>query len=224
MGMFTWFWKMLGNLGKRVYYNRETKVSMYLYGAMHQTMIETMADTQDGNFEQAMDVLIDLVKPLSEEIISDMLFETSVMGVQLKNLIKKFRAPKDFRFFEDMALYSVFGKWYKKIFANTIYIPPERSEQGVHTYIMRLKKCPFCYTTMIPPEKFGAHRFNKVLTLTVEQMLQLSQDFLENDYHIVAREVKCFHQGDPYGEVQAWMYPRDQLELMDKNPYLKQIK
>ena len=70
----------------------------------------------------------------------------------------------------------------------------------------------------------GRHRFGKVLTLTIEQMLQLAQDFLENDFQVVARETKCFHQGDPYGEIQSWMYPRDKLELMDKNPYIKSIK
>jgi hypothetical protein len=77
---------------------------------------------------------------------------------------------------------------------------------------------------MIPPEKFGMHRFGKTVAVTIEQMVQLSQDFLEHNFQVVAREVRCFHQGDPYGEIRVWLYPRDKQNLMQFNEYLKKIK
>jgi hypothetical protein len=224
MGIFKGFWKMLGNLGKRVVYNREMKVSLYLYGAMHHTMIEAMADAHDDNYEAAIDTLIDLVKPMSEEVVSKMLFETSVMGVSLQSLIKKFRKLSDFPFFIDMALYSVFGKWSKKIFAQTKYVPAAQAEQKVDTYVIIMKSCPFCYPTMVPPEKLGKHRFGKVTTLTIEQMTSLALQYVNQDYEVVAREVRCFHRGDTHGEIRVWLYPRDKPHLMKENEYLANIK
>ncbi|MHA1278499.1 MAG: hypothetical protein ACTSQI_13595 [Candidatus Helarchaeota archaeon] len=224
MGLFKGFWKILGNIGKRIYYNRETKVSLYLYGAMHHTMIEALAEAHQDNYEEAIDTLIELVKPMSEEVVSSMLFETSVMGMSLQNLIKKFRDLKDFPFFIDMTLFSVFGKWAKKIFSQVKYIPSAQAEQGVDTFVLIMKSCPFCYPTMVPPEKLGKHRFGKVLTLTIEQMTQLALDFLDHEYQVIAREVRCFHRGDTHGEIRIWLYPRDQLALIQENEYLQRIK
>ncbi|MHA1650701.1 MAG: hypothetical protein ACTSYB_10950 [Candidatus Helarchaeota archaeon] len=221
---FKGFWKTLGNIGKRLFYKRETKLSLYLFSAMHHTMIDIMANFYEDNYEDAMESLIDLVKPLSEEIISELLFETSVLGVSFKKIISKFKDPKDFAYIIDMAMYSVWGGGFKKIFSKTKYLSAIESSEKVHTYVLMMKSCPFCFLTMVSPEKFGAYRFGKLLTLTIEQIVQLSQDFLGNNFQVVAREVKCFHQGDPCGEIRIWLYPRDNLQLMESNPYLHQIK
>jgi hypothetical protein len=217
-------WRLLGNIGKRVFFGREPKVSLYLTTSMYHTMIDILADSFQGNYEEAMEVLINLSRPLSEEMISDILFGTSVLGIQLKTLLSKFKDLKDFTFFVDLSLYSFFGPWAKKIFGKTQYLSPTNSEERVDTYVLRLKSCPFCYPTMIPPEKFGMHRFGKTVAVTIEQMVQLSQDFLEHNFQVVAREVRCFHRGDPYGEIRVWLYPRDKQNLTQFNDYLKKIK
>ena len=77
---------------------------------------------------------------------------------------------------------------------------------------------------MIEPERLGAHKYGKLLTLTIEQMIQAIQDYAGNDYKVVARETKCFLNGDFKGEIYVWLYPRDQLELMETNEYLRIIK
>jgi hypothetical protein len=161
---------------------------------------------------------------LSEEMISNILFGTTIMGMQLKTLLSKFTDLKEFTYFVDLALYSFFGDWAKKLFGPVQYIPAEASEEKVDTYMLRMKACPFCYPTMIPPEKFGAARFGKTVVVTVEQMIQLSQDFLQHDFEVVARETRCFHHGDPFGEIRVWLYPRNKLELMQENSYLRKIK
>lgn len=217
-------WRMLGNIGKRVFFNRAPKVSLYLTTSMYHTMIDILADSFQGNYEEAMEVLINLSRPLSEEMISDILFGTSVLGIQLKTLLSKFKDLKDFTFFIDLSLYSFFGPWATKIFGKTQYLSATASEERVDTYVLRMKSCPFCYPTMIPPEKFGMHRFGKTVAVTIEQMVQLSQDFLEHNFQVVAREVRCFHQGDPYGEIRVWLYPRDKPDLTQFNDYLKRIK
>ncbi|HUX98038.1 MAG TPA: hypothetical protein VMV49_00665 [Candidatus Deferrimicrobium sp.] len=224
MGLFNAFWKMLGNIGKRVFNRRETKTSLYLFGAMHHTMIDTIAETCDGNYEEAMDKLIGLVAPTSEEIIYELMFGTAVMGVSFKKLANKFSNPDQYPFLLDFALYAIFGSWCKKIFEKTRYIPASKSEENVETYVVRLKSCPFCYPTMLPPEKFGKHRFGKMIALTIAQMSQQIQTYLGRDVTVLTREVKCFHQGDPYGEIRIWLYPRDQPKLMDQNEYLQKIK
>jgi len=224
MVKFLSFWRGLGNMGKRVFFRREPKVSLYLTTSMYHTMIDILADSFGGNYEEAMEVLINLTRPLSEEMISSILFGTSVLGMQLKTLLSKFKDLKDFTYFVDLSLYSFFGPWAEKIFGKTKYIPAADSEEQVDSYILRLKSCPFCYPTMGPPEKFGMHRFGKTVALTVEQMIQLSQDFLQHDFQAIAREVRCFHQGDPYGEIRVWLYPRDKQNLIQLNDYLKKIK
>jgi len=222
------FWRMLGNIGKRVFFQREPKTSLYLTTSMYQIMIETLADSMGGNYEEAMEILINLSRPLSEEMISNILFGTSVMGVQLKTLLSKFKELKDFTYFVDLSLYAFFGPSSKLIFGKVKYIPPSESEEKVDTYLLRLKSCPFCYPTMVPPEKLGAARYGKTIAVTVEQMLQLSQDFLQHNFQVVARETRCFHHGDPFGEIRVWLYPRDNPELMEQlmqqNEYLKKIK
>lgn len=223
--MVNFFWKFLGNMGTRIFFNRETKISLYLFGAMHHTMIDTVAELSDGKYEQAMDILIDLVKPLSEEMLSSILFETSVLGITFKNLISKFKDIKDFPYLLDLTLSSIWGKkWTKKIFNKTKFIPASRSDEKVDTYYIRLKSCPFCYPSSLPAEKLGRHRFGKFLTLTIETMTQIIQDFFGNDLHVVAREIHCFHRGDLYGEIRVWLYPRKNLQLMDSNRYIQEIK
>jgi hypothetical protein len=187
-------------------------------------MIDTVAETCNGNYEEAMDKLIGLVAPTSEEIIYELMFGTAVMGVSFKKLANKFRNPDQYPYLLDFALYAIFGSWTKKIFEKTRYIPASKSEEKVDTYILHLKSCPFCYPTMIPSGKFGKHRFGKMIALTTEQMTQQIQDYLQNEVQVVTREVKCFHQGDPYGELRIWLYPRDQLQLMEQNEYLQKIK
>ena len=110
------------------------------------------------------------------------------------------------------------------MFKKTRFIPAFESPENVPTFVIEMKSCIFCSTSMVPPEKLGAHRHGRLLVLTVEQMFQLAQDYLENEYEIVGREVKCFHRGDPNGEIRIWLYPKDQLHLMESNEYLKFIK
>ncbi|MHA1265782.1 MAG: hypothetical protein ACTSRS_11170 [Candidatus Helarchaeota archaeon] len=223
--MVNFFWKFLTNIGTNYYYKREPKVSLYLFSAMHQTMIDTIAELSENNYEQAMDTLIELVRPLSEEILSSILFETKVLGIEWKNMIKKFIKPEDYALLLDYTLKSIWGKkWIKEMYIPTQYVTAAESDVGVDTYIIRMKSCPFCYPSTIPPERFGAHRFGKLLTLTIEQMSQLVQDFVGNDVEVVARETRCFHHGDPYGEIRVWFYPRSQPHLKNNNPYLTKIK
>lgn len=223
--MVSFFWKMLGRIGAGYYYNRETKVSLPLFGAMHHVMIDTIAELSGNDYEQGMDTLVELVRPSSEEIITGIIFETKVLGVEWKSLIERFKGVKEFAFLLDLTLATVWGKkWVKKIFEKTRYLSADECDEKVDTYIIRLKKCPFCYPTSLSPERLGAHRFGKFLTLTIQQMTQIIQNFLENDFEVIARETRCFHQGDPFGELRLWLYPRDQLSLKAANPYIQQIK
>lgn len=216
------FKRMLGGLGKRVYNWRETKESMNFLSFMYESIIWEYADIFDGDYEKAMDVLIDLIRPMSEEVVSKLLLEVKVLGVPFKSLISP--NLQDLPFVIETALYAVYGSWSKKIFKKPVYVPPEFSPEDVPTVILEYTSCPFCCNTIIPPEKLGAHRYGKLQVITIENMIQAMQDYVGNENQVVGREIKCFLNGDDNGEIRFWLYPKDNLELMESNDYLKTIK
>ncbi|MHA1130630.1 MAG: hypothetical protein ACTSQI_06575 [Candidatus Helarchaeota archaeon] len=222
MGDLGRFKKMLGGLGKRIYNWRETKESMNFLSYMYQSIVEEYADIFNGDYEKSMDTLIDLVRPMSAEVVSKLLLEVKVMGVPFKSYITK--NLEDLPYIIETALYAVYGSWSKKMFEKPVYIPASKSEYGVDTIVLKYNQCPYCCNTMIPAEKFGKHHYGKLQVLTIEQMTQVMQDFAGNDFEVIGRETKCFHRGDDYGEIQLWLYPRSNPQLREKNELLKLIK
>ena len=89
MGELGRFKKLLGGFGKRVYNWRETKESMNFLSYMYESIVEEYADIFEGDYEKSMDTLIELVRPMSEEIVSKLLLEVKVMGVPFKSYITK---------------------------------------------------------------------------------------------------------------------------------------
>jgi len=236
MGKFSSFWHILGDIGKWVFFRREPKILLALNASMYVTSVLSIADALSSldsseditskreKYEDAIELWATLMRPVSEEMISNILFRTSIMGIQLKTLLSKFKDLKEFAYFINLAIYSLFGPSSKKLVGKTKYISATESEEKVDTYIIRIKSCPYCYPTMIPSEKLGRHRWGKGFVATIEILTQLAQDFLQHNFQVIAREVMCFHQGDPYGEFRVWLYPREQLELIEVNKYLKLIK
>jgi hypothetical protein len=216
------FKKMLGGLGKRLYNWRETKESMNFLSFMYETILEEFTEINGGDYEKGMDKLINLVAPMSAEVISKLLFEVKVLGVPFKSFITK--NLNDLPYIIETALFAIFGSWSTKVFKKPVLIPASESKQQVDTIIIEIMECPFCCNTMIPPEKLGAHKYGKLLCLTIEQMIQSVEDYAGNDFNVVARELKCFHTGDSHGELRLWLYPRDQPALLDSNDYLRLIK
>ena len=222
MGDLGRFKKLLGGIGKRIYNWKETKESMNFLSFMYETILEEYAEILNGDYEAAMDTLIDLVKPMSQEVVSKLLTEVKVLGVPFKTFITQ--NSQDLPYIIETTLYAIFGSWSGKVFNKPVLIPASESAQGVDTIIITLNMCPFCCNTIIPKQALGKHNYGKLLTLTVEQMLQTMEEYAGNDYLVVGRELKCFLNGDSHGELDFWLYPRDQLDLMEKNSYLKSIK
>jgi hypothetical protein len=215
------FKRLIGGLGKRIYNWKETKESMNFMSYMYETILWEYADLFNGNYEKAMDLLIELVKPMCEEVVSKLLGE-SVLGVSFKSLLTK--NPTDLTYIVETVLYAVFGSWSEKVFRKPIYLSAEKSDQKVDTIILELTQCPFCCNTIIDPATLTPHKYGKLLVLTIEQMLQATQDYVGTDRTVVAREVRCFLNGDSNGEIRLWLYPKDKLDLMKANNYLTQIK
>jgi len=216
------FKRMLGGIGKRVYNWRETKESMNFLSYMYESIIWEYADIFDGDYEKAMDTLIELIRPMTEEVTTKLLLEVKVMGVAFKSLLSP--NLSDIPYIIQTSLYAVYGGWSKKMYKKPVVVPAEFSSENVPTVIVQFTSCPFCCNTVIPAEKFGKHRYGRLHVLTIEQITQAVEDYVGNDYHVVGREVKCFHNGDDIGEIRLWLYPRDQLDLMESNEYLKKIK
>ncbi len=223
MGELSRFKKLLGGLGKRLYHLRESKEKMNFLSYMYETIIEEYADIHGGNYENAIDHLIELIKPMSIEVISKLLLDVKVAGVPYKSLITK--SLEDLPYLMETSLYAIFGNWATKVFEKQpVLIPASESAEKVPTIVLLIKECPFCSYTTISPEKLGAHKYGKFLCLTTEQMLQATEDYIGNEYTVVGRETKCFLNGDDRGEMRFWFYPNDKLDLMEKNEYLKKIK
>ncbi|MFX0209146.1 MAG: hypothetical protein ACFFDT_24395, partial [Candidatus Hodarchaeota archaeon] len=185
-------------------------------------IIEEYADICDGDYEKAMDILTELIRPVSLEILSKLLLEIKVLGVSFQTLITK--DINDLPYLLETMLYAVFGSWAPKVYKKPILIHASDSPLNVDTIVLKLDNCPFCCNTMIPPEKFGSHRYGKLMCLTIEQVIQLIQDYSGNDCKVVGREIECYLAGASKAELRFWLYPKDKLELMEKNEYLKKIK
>ena len=222
MGELGRFKKLIGGIGKRIYHWRETKESMNFLSFMYETILEEYAGIFNGDYERSMDTLIELVAPMSAEVVSKLLLEVKVLGVRMKTLITK--NVEDLPYIMETALFAVFGSWSKKVFKKPVLILDSESEQKVHTLIIELAMCPFCCNTTIPPDKLAPHKYGKLLVLTIEQMIQAIQDYAGNNYTVFGRETKCYLNGDPNGEIRIWLYPQDRLDLMDANEHLSRIK
>ncbi|MFX1297155.1 MAG: hypothetical protein ACFFD2_20165 [Promethearchaeota archaeon] len=224
MVRFKGFWKRLGNLGKQKFFKKEDKVSLALYSASYSTLIDTMAKFFDNDYERAFDVSIDLITPMSGGYVSKLIYETSVLGIKINTILSKFKDLKDFKYIIDILLYSMYGSSTKRMFDKTVYISASESAEKVNTYFIIIKACPFCHIATVPAEKLGAHRYGKFIVFTIEQMVQIILDFFKRNFQVVGREVRCFHRGDEVGEIRLWLYPRDNLTLMEENKYLQKIK
>jgi hypothetical protein len=216
------FKKLLGGFGKRLYNWRETKESMNFLSYMYESILEEYADIFNGDYEKSMDTLIELTRPMSQEVVSKLLLEVKVLGVPFKSYITK--KVEDVPYITEMSLYAVYGSWSKKIFKKPVLIPAAESPEGVDTIVLEVLECPYCCNTMLTADKLGAHKYGKLQVLTIEQMTQVMEDYAGNDFEVVGRETKCFLNGDPNGEIRIWLYPRDKPELMEKNEYLRTIK
>ncbi len=216
------FKRMLGGVGKRIYNWRETKESVNFLSYMYESIIWEYADIFDGDYDKAMDTLIELIRPMTEEITTKLLLEVKVMGVPFKSLVSANHS--DIPYIIETSLHAVWGSFSKKMYKKAVLVPAEFSSEDVDTVILQFNSCPFCCNTVIAPENFGKHRYGRLHVLTIEGITQAVEDYVGNDVLVVGREVKCFHKGDDIGEIRLWLYPRDQLELMESNEFLKNIK
>jgi hypothetical protein len=216
------FKRLLGGLGKRIYNWRETKEPMNFLSYMYETIIEEYADIFNGDYEKSIEFLIELVRPMTEELIAKLLTEVKVLGVPFSDFLTQ--NVNDLPYIVETVLYAIFGSWARNVYEKPILVPAARSEQHVDEIVVRYNKCPFCCNTTIPPEKMGKERYGKFTCLTFEQCIQLAQDYVGKEVTVVGRETRCFHQGDTIGEMRFWIYPNDQLQLMESNEYLKKLK
>lgn len=216
------FKKLLGGLGKRIYNWRETKESMNFLSYMYETIIEEYADIFHGDYEKAIDTLIELVRPMTEELISKLLTEVKILGVPFSSFLTQ--NVNDLPYIVETVLYAIFGSWAPNVYEKPFLIPAAKSDQHVDEIVIRYTKCPFCCNTTIPPEKLGKQRYGKFTCLTFEQCIQLTQDYTSKACTVVGRETRCFLQGDTIGEMRFWIYPNDKLNLMEFNEFLKKIK
>lgn len=216
------FRKMLGGLGKRIYHWRETKESMNFLSYMYETIIQEYADIFEGDYEKSVETLIEMVKPMTEELISKLLTEVKVLGVPFSSFITQ--NINDLPYLIETVLFAIFGSWAKTVYKKPILIPAAESKYHVDEIILNFNMCPFCCNTMISPEKVGQQRYGNFTCLTFEQCIQQVEDYAGNDVEVVGRETQCFLQGDPVGEFRFWIYPRNRPDLKESNEYLEKIK
>jgi len=216
------FKKILGGLGKRIYHWRETKESMNFLSYMYETIIQEYADIFDGDYENSIETLIEMVRPMTEELVSKLLTEVKVLGVPFSSFLTQ--NVDDLPYILETILYAIFGSWAKEVYKKPVLIPAAESKSQVDEIIIQAMRCPFCCNTMIQPDQLGMQRYGRFTCLTLEQCLQQVEDFVGNDCEVIGRETQCFLQGDSIGEFRFWIYPRNRLDLKESNEYLKKLK
>ena len=121
------------------------------------------------------------------------------------------KSLEDLEFLSDVALYVVLGPDWNDFFEEPIYVPGEKTDDGVPQLIMRQKKCVLC-TGLRPGDidqsKLRTNSYGELLASALVALLQMIQDYVGNEYEITSKETKCLMKGDGYGEITLWLKPR----------------
>jgi len=205
-----WFRKQLGKLGKRLIRKRYRKIDLYVLSLMELEVVRKYGELL-GDQGQGFDVL--------DEQFTQGAYD---LFYSLQNMLKIFfsKSLEDLTYLYDLALYVILGDDYKIFFDTPKLVTAEESEDGIPKLITRVKKCILCASADEGDIKLDelAHRgFGEILGHAVAALMQITQDYVGNNYDVITKETKCFLRGDAYGELTMFFYPKkEEGEVSEK--------
>ena len=203
-----WFRKQLGKIGKRYLRKKYKKMDLYVLSLMELEVMKKYSDLL-GNQKSGL-----------EELNRQFIQGANDIFFNLMNYIKIFfsKSLEDILYIYDVAMYIILGNDYKEFFGKPRLFKAEETEDGIPKIVTRINKCVMCASVEegdIQLQELGDKGFGEILGNAITALVQLVQDYVENDYSIVLKETKCFLRGDKYGEFTMYFYPRPKEEEID---------
>ncbi len=173
---------------------------------MVRNILHLYAGINNGDYQQAVHDFATQVEEESKNIISEMIDTPILLGVSMSSVMSK--SIEDIIFISTLIFWAIFGKDYKEMWTE-----PELSmeDDGTVRLTLQQKFCLFCAEeSKLTHEHFGIFTPGEVLAAIFKGILQALQDYVGNEYNVIARETKCFVRGDPHGEITILLKPREQ--------------
>ncbi|MHA1377589.1 MAG: hypothetical protein ACTSRG_04300 [Candidatus Helarchaeota archaeon] len=201
-----WFRKRIADIGKRIYYAKSEKLNFLIVNLMVKHITRAYAEIFDS-YEKALEEIEALVRSEARNILIEIIERPILLGRNMKMVLSK--SLDDIAFLASTVFFGILGKDFSKFFAE-----PEFSiYRGVGTLTIRMNRCPVCAGIHdIKQEELGGKEGKTLagfLAILFEEIIELEQEYVGNEYFVEAKETKCFMKGDPYGEIQVKLYPKD---------------
>ncbi|MHA1266942.1 MAG: hypothetical protein ACTSRS_17020 [Candidatus Helarchaeota archaeon] len=198
------FRRLLAGFGKRIFWKFMTKkMNLWMLSSMAYGVTKKYEEIFDGDTGMAVDTFTEQFVNGAKSIMYDLL-----------GTMKMFfsKSLTDLEFLSAVALYVVLGPNWEKFFEHPIYVPGEKTDDGVPQLIIRQKICVLC-TGLIPGEdidvsKLKKNSYGELLASALVALLQMIQDYVGNKYHLVVKETKCLLRGDPFNEGVTFFFPK----------------
>ncbi len=201
------FRKLLAKIGKIYYWKRPKKVNLWLLSSMAFGVTKKYEEIFDGDTGKAIDMF-------TEHFINGAKVIMYEMQDRMKILFS--RSLKDLEFVSEIALYVILGPEWKTLFDRPIFIPAEGTEENIAQLRIKYPVCALC--TGLQPgidldlSKWKKHSYGELLATALGSLLQMVQDYVENDYNIEVKETKCLLKGDSYGYAIMYFHPKTETE------------
>jgi len=197
------FRKSLAKLGKRVYWKVSKKMNLFMLSSMAYGVTKKYEEIFKGDTGMAVDTFTEQFVNGANSIMYELL-------PQMNFFFSK--SLEDVAFLADVAMFVILGSKWKKFFGQPIFVPAEKSEEGVPKLIIRFVRCVLCTGLKpgkdIDQSKLRKNTYGELLARALVSLMQLIQDYVGNEYTLEVKETKCRLRGDSYGEGVVYFYPK----------------
>ena len=201
-----WFKRRMGDIGKRLFFNKSEKMNLLLTSAIVQSTIEEYTSIMGGSLPDALKLFGEGVKAQALDLVTEAIETPILFGLKLAFLLSK--EPSDIAIQMGFTFWGLAGKMSKEHFTKPKFISAEESEDNIAKVIIGVKKCPVCIgLTNVTEKDLQGEDYITVLSALSEAAIQDIQDYVGNKYKIVCKETKCFLRGDDQGEMTLYFHP-----------------
>ncbi len=203
LGFFT---RILAKLGQRIIFNTSQRVNLYTTALIVQETLKLFIEIF-GDFETGVAEFNDALTTGVREMIAEMLDEPIMLGVGLKDVIS--RTPSDTISAVTVGFWALMGGESKKLIEKPVWIPAEEAEDNIAKLVIGIKTCPFCCNMNNIESELKEIHYGDFFALMIGGIIQEIEDYVGNEFKIVAKETKCFMRGDDKGELTLYFYPKE---------------
>lgn len=202
-----WFYRLMGNIGKRLYYARSQKLNLMAVTLIVRNTIEEYKDIF-GSYEEGIKGFEEACRLGTMDVISDMMQQKILLGIGLYDITSEY--VPDTAWAVELGLGALAGNdFIKKIFQSANYLPAEVSGEENPKVIVKFKKCMMC--SGVPNSKkkeLGKACYGGYFAVLLSAALQMMGEEVNWGYDFEGVEEKCFLHGDDHAEFHLRLIPK----------------